>query len=623
MPLHVLNLSANALSAGLLAESLGQAYLGPVSVSSLPPPSLDSFDTLIVYALLEDVDLLVGVAQEFILRAREARKRIVGIGHGALVVNLALGGSIENKDQLTFGVETLGAPSESALAGWGLSRVLCHCHQGDVDALSETCVWVVPRRVFQSTDDLVVGLLGHPEITPLALLENYLPLLDDERMLTETVAQHALNSVRMALATSGVLPDEAAPPLFAVLLLEPDPAELIRLLRAELAALRMENAQLRQQAARVLENAPSLPFANPEHGPLRFLLAGVPLDQAYSMDEQTLRRREMLVPANLFPARPSPFAAQVHQKAAFTCGLALPPHWFVCGSTNKTLSIMWQSAVHRTIGLPAIPLCLAWHAETRSLFAGMMDGQVHKVQLPDAAADAATDAAGWPAASAVAWKHSKHVNGLVLVLHALSDAWYCVSVSRDESIVSFNLRSLEVDAKWKCKGTPECCVSVCGGGLVAVSIRDDYRLHLCDPVLGVVRTVSLNDPAAAAEPDEHCSFCVLALASLPGTGLVLAATDKNLVLLLDVADGGRGRVRTYSGHACSEYSRPCLAWSEDGLVFACSSDPSGCVVWSLATGESRVLQGGHASAVRAMCFAGRDLLTCGMDGVVGRFANVY
>jgi len=319
--------------------------------------------------------------------------------------------------------------------------------------------------------------------------------------------------------------------------------------------------------------------------------------------------------ANVLCVRASPVAGMprallstsTDKTVAFTADWNSP-------STSKSTSSGDDGVVWRTT-MPSAAIAVDWSNDGKRVVAGTMGGTVHVM-------DAATGDVKQTLSS-----HRKYV----IAVRFLGNGSGCfVSASHDRRVVLYastatmktittTTTTTQEETKkeeeyvivrdWGFAGCVEAIAVLDGGKRVAVSVRDDNHLRAID--VGSTGEVSdlLN---MNANGDDHVSFTALDLAASQDGRYLLAATDRDKLVLFDLARNGV-QVRCFYGAPNDGMSMPrcCFGGIGDGgsgdggvpqYVYGSGQD-NAVHVWEVATQREVAQLRGHTKVVRALDFS--------------------
>lgn len=147
-------------------------------------------------------------------------------------------------------------------------------------------------------------------------------------------------------------------------------------------------------------------------------------------------------------------------------------------------------------------------------------------------------------------------------------------------------------------------------GKLLVCVRDDNYVHEIDhKTLKETNKFNMN----ANTWDDHCSFAVLDLTASPDGAFVVAATDKDRLIVYHAASGKL--MRNLYGANNGRYSNPRCCWSPCAKYVYASTEDREVAVWDVQTERLVAKVPVHAQPVRDMHRhpSSGALITCSFD----------
>jgi WD40 repeat protein len=128
-----------------------------------------------------------------------------------------------------------------------------------------------------------------------------------------------------------------------------------------------------------------------------------------------------------------------------------------------------------------------------------------------------------------------------------------------------------------------------------IGLRGSYNLIYFNLQTFEQKQISMNEN----DWDTHISFTPLYLSVSPNNKYLLIATDKNMHIVLKI--GTNKRVRTLTGHNCSDFGKPIVIWSITGEYLYCNSEEENyLVIYSLAKEKVIDKLPGHHGIIRGL-----------------------
>eukprot|EP00035_Acanthoeca_spectabilis_P023122 m.447846 g.447846 ORF g.447846 m.447846 type:complete len:426 (+) comp19570_c0_seq1:2116-3393(+) len=146
---------------------------------------------------------------------------------------------------------------------------------------------------------------------------------------------------------------------------------------------------------------------------------------------------------------------------------------------------------------------------------------------------------------------------------------------------------------------------------LAVTVRDDHRVHLVSLSTLEPRTINLN-----ANGDSWVSFTAMDVSFSPHGAFVLVSTDKERLILLSRQSGVQ--LRNFYGASNDEYSNPRHCWHPSGQYIYATSQLHEVLVWEVHSAKVVGKMSDHTAPIKDIYYdKGRKMLaSTGFDKTV-------